>query len=170
MNILILFIIYAMKLIFIHSQRGNYCGAFPPKDTTSCTNYNTDDTLCCRLYEYTNQLFLSMCYPIQKVDYLALNGEITLNGYHYFLDCGISQGTTCGTIFAPQSYKDCSQFSTSDNSCCYYKYKDDTSCVWLGKPDVGEIHSNGISLICDSTFLITYMARIIFMLFIVIFL
>ena len=61
-------------------------------------------------------------------------------------------GTTCGTIYSPKSYKDCSQFSLSTNSCCYYKYKNETSCLWLGKPFTGKVDYKGLELFCDSDF------------------
>ena len=129
-----------------------YCGSWLPKDQSSCEIYNTNTTLCCYLTTFSNSIYFNMCYQINMTDYLHLNNKISLGEYVFDVDCGAIMGTTCGTIDTPQSYMDCSQFSLSTNSCCYYKYKEDSSCVWLGKPYTGKVEYKGLELLCSENF------------------
>ncbi len=131
----------------------SFCGSFLPKDENSCSFYSTNETFCCLLRTYSNGLWSQTCYPFNNTDYLQLNDQINLFGYQYSIVCDIETGTTCGNIETPQSYQDCGQFSTNLNSCCYYKYNGDSSCVWLGTPDVGQLEYNGLTLICKSSFI-----------------
>jgi hypothetical protein len=82
--------------------------------------------------------------------YIYSNNEIDLYGAHYYINCGMSLGTTCGDIQNPASYKDCGLSSLDSNSCCYVGYKEQTSCVWLGTPDTGIFEYNGITIICGA--------------------
>ncbi len=129
------------------------CGTYISEGTGTCTQYSTNETYCCYLRTYSNNFWSSMCYPINATDYLQLNGILRLGKYKYFVDCGESTGTTCGTLSNPVSYKDCSQFSRNTNTCCFVKYKNDTSCVWLGSGYNGDITYNGIELVCNSVFI-----------------
>jgi hypothetical protein len=129
------------------------CGSFIPQDTNSCFMYTSNTTYCCSLSTFSNKFHSNICYPIVKTEYLGLKNQISLGGYNYDINCGTSIGTTCGNIPVPKSHKDCSQFSLYYNSCCYYKYNGDTSCVWLGTGDTGKVESDGLTLICNSSYL-----------------
>ena len=126
------------------------CGTFIAKDINSCTMYSTSSQYCCYLTTFSNHFYSKMCYPILVQDYLNLNNVLNLGGYNYTIDCGNFIGSTCGTIMTPMSYKDCSQASLKDNSCCYVIYKGSTSCVWLGTGDIGDVTYNGLTIICGA--------------------
>jgi hypothetical protein len=129
------------------------CGSFVPQDSNSCFMYSTNTTYCCSLSTFSNKFYSNICYPISMTDYLPLNNKINLGGYEYDINCGTFIGTTCGYVSTPVSYKDCSQFSKNTNSCCFMKYQGDTSCVWLGTGDTGQVEYNGLVLICEADFL-----------------
>lgn len=152
--------------IILRTSLCDFCGSYLPNGIGSCTIYNTPDQHCCLLTTFTNDLTSTLCYPIPFSQYLALKGQITLNGYSYTIDCGEGLGAICGNVPNPLSYKDCSQFSTVANSCCYYEYLSDTGCVWLGQPYLGELSTNGIKLICSTERLylnILYLSVVIFL-------
>jgi hypothetical protein len=129
------------------------CGSYLAEGVGACTQYSTNTTLCCYLRTYSNKYWSSICHSINATDYLGLNGKLKLGDFEYMIDCGDTIGTTCGTIMKPVSYKDCSQFSRSTNSCCFVKYKQDTSCVWLGAGYTGEISYQGLELVCNANYL-----------------
>jgi hypothetical protein len=147
-TVILLFLLIRKTL---SSSSFDYCASFLAEGVGACTQYSTNTTLCCYLRTYSNKYWSSICHSINATDYLALNGKIKLGDYEYFIDCGDTIGTTCGTIMKPMSYKDCSQFSRNTNSCCFVKYKEDTSCVWLGTGHTGEISYNGLELVCHSS-------------------
>jgi hypothetical protein len=146
-NKLIYLILLYLNLVIC--QKGE-CGSFLPQDLGSCSIYSNKDDLCCFLTTYNNNFYSSICYPIKATKYLYLDNKISLGGINYSVDCGRFTGTKCGTIDNPINFRDCSISSLSYNSCCFMKYDDSTSCVWLGNPNTGEIISNGITLICSA--------------------
>lgn len=148
-----IYFIILFNLSIIHEINSYYCGSWLPKDQSSCEIYNTNSTLCCYLTTFSNGIYFNMCYQINMTDYLHLNDKISLGEYDFDVDCGAIMGTTCGTINTPKSYVDCSQFSLNTNSCCYYKYKNDSSCVWLGKPYTGRVEYEGLELFCNDTYI-----------------
>jgi hypothetical protein len=125
------------------------CGSYLPKDLQSCTPYSTNSTFCCFLQSYSSEAIINTCYPISKEDYYTLNGQMTLNRVVYNIDCGVSLGTTCGTTYNPISHVDCGNSSTDTNSCCFYKYKKYTGCVWLDTRSVGHVSVNGLEVTCS---------------------
>lgn len=148
----LLLITFAFTNILI-KVNSYYCGSWLPKDQSSCEIYNTNTTLCCYLTTFSNGVYFNMCYQINMTDYLFLNNKITLGDYKFDIDCGMNMGTTCGTIMTPKSYKDCSMFSLDVNSCCYYNYKNDTSCIWLGSAYTGRLEYKGLELVCGGGFI-----------------
>ena len=118
-----------------------------------------------------------MCYPFKREYYYRMSRQVIINGYTYSVDCGDSRGTLCGDVVNPVNYKDCSIYSKSDNSCCFYKYtykeeneteyKTDTNCVWLGTGDIGEMSYNKLTIICTSGYL-KYSIISLFLFFIII--
>lgn len=138
-----------VKYIFSQSR----CGSFVPQDSNSCFMFSTNTTYCCSLSTFSNKFHSNICYPIKMNEYLPLNNRINLGGYDYGIDCGNFIGTTCGFISSPVTYKDCSQFSRNSNSCCFMKFQEDTSCVWLGTGDTGQVEYNGLTLICEANYL-----------------
>ena len=94
-----------------------------------------------------------------------MSRQVKINGYLYSVDCGESRGTLCGDVVNPVSYKDCSIYSKSDNSCCFYRYfykpdensteyEEETNCVWLGTSDIGEMSYKRLQIICGSKIII----------------
>ena len=112
-----------------------------------------------------------MCYPFSRDIYYKMSRTVKINGYSFSVDCGNSRGTLCGDIVNPVSYKDCSIYSTSSNSCCFYKYtykkpktdkekntteeewETETNCVWLGTGDIGEMSYNKLTIICSNNYM-----------------
>jgi hypothetical protein len=128
------------------------CGSYLPKDTLSCTPSGTPENYCCLLQTYINSVMVSTCYPIPRLKYLALEDQMTLNDITYNIDCGIDVGTNCGNIYSPVGYKDCGKFSTQTSACCYFKYKEDTGCIWSGNTSVGIVEYNGLTIVCSQNY------------------
>ena len=153
MTISILLIIYLLK-----ESNLSYCGSYIPNNGGSCWQYTNATSICCFLRGNFEGNYHTMCYPFSRDIYYKMSRSVKINGYSYQLDCGKSRGILCGDVVDPVSYKDCSIFSTSSNSCCFYRYQykdpgsdnfiEDTNCVWLGTPDVGEMSFNKLTIIC----------------------
>jgi hypothetical protein len=140
-------IVFAILIDYIYNM--TTCGSYLPKDLSSCTPYSTNSTHCCFLQSYSGDAIINTCYPIEKQEYYSLKGSMRLNGIDYTIDCGVSLGTTCGTIYNPKSHVDCGNSSTGSNSCCFYKYKGETGCVWLDTRSIGYVKYNGLELTCS---------------------
>ena len=154
-NILIIIIIICV-FQYISSS---YCGSYIPYDGSSCFQYTNESSICCFLRGNFEGNYHTMCYPFNREIYYKMSRKVKINGYTYSVDCGESRGTLCGDVVNPVNYKDCSIYSKSDNSCCFYKYyyktdnesKDwevETNCVWLGTGDIGEMSYKRLQIIC----------------------
>ena len=171
----ILIIIILISLLDIISN--SYCGSYIPYDGNSCFQYTNSSSICCFLRGNFEGNYHTMCYPFSRDIYYKMSRTVKINGYSFSVDCGSSRGTLCGDIVNPVSYKDCSIYSKSDNSCCFYKYnyknpeederQTETNCVWLGTGDIGEMSYNNLTIICSSNFM-KYSIMTIFLLFIMI--
>ena len=148
MNLFIFFLSF-----LINYSLSSYCGSYLPKDSSTCDKFDTTDKICCHLQGNFNGAPHSMCYPFSRDIYYSLSRSIELNGYRYKLNCGIKRGTSCGQIVNPQSYKDYSISSKKSNSCCFYRYKTQTNCVWLGTSDVGTMQYKDLLVICSGNYL-----------------
>ena len=153
------FLLITLTLTIFFSLFSTYispasCGSYLAVDSSSCIPYSTNTTLCCLLTANFQDIYISSCYAINYTDYFGLNDQIVLGNYTYEIDCGQVMGSTCGSITTPRSYKDCGQAGTTTNACCYYEYKNDTSCMWLGSPYVGQLEYNGLTLICNADILV----------------
>lgn len=157
---------YSVVLIFIALLKlvsNSYCGSYIPYDGSSCFQYTNASSICCFLRGNFEGNYHTMCYPFSRDIYYKMSRTVKINGYSFSVDCGSSRGTLCGDIVNPVSYKDCSIYSKSDNSCCFYKYsyknddnesfQTETNCVWLGTGDIGEMTYNKLTLICSSKFM-----------------
>ena len=156
MKMILIIIIFISLLPLILNS---YCGSYIPYDGSSCFQYTNSSSICCFLRGNFEGNYHTMCYPFSRDIYYKMSRTVKINGYSFSVDCGSSRGTLCGDIVNPVSYKDCSIYSKSDNSCCFYKYtykNDDeewlteTNCVWLGTGDIGEMSYNKLTLICIS--------------------
>ena len=146
-------------LSLLQHTKNSYCGSYIPYSGRSCFEYTNSTSICCFLRGNFEGNYHTMCYPFSRDIYYKMTRQVKINGYLFTVDCGRSRGTLCGDVVNPVSYKDCSIYSTSDNSCCFYKYiyknpdEDDwnteTNCVWLGSPDIGEMSYNKLTLICS---------------------
>ena len=157
---------YLIVLIFIALLKlisNSYCGSYIPYDGSSCFQYTNASSICCFLRGNFEGNYHTMCYPFSRDIYYKMSRRVKINGYSFSVDCGSSRGTLCGDIVNPVSYKDCSIYSKSDNSCCFYEYKyrnnenetyqTERNCVWLGTGDIGEMSYNKLTLICSSKFM-----------------
>ena len=178
----IIIIIILISLFELISN--SYCGSYIPYDGSSCFQYTNSSSICCFLRGNFEGNYHTMCYPFSRDIYYKMSRTVKINGYSFSVDCGSSRGTLCGDIVNPVSYKDCSIYSKSDNSCCFYKYtyknpdkishdesEDDwqteTNCVWLGTGDIGEMSYNKLTVICSSNYL-KYSILLLFLIFIMI--
>ena len=157
----ILIITILISLLDIISN--SYCGSYIPYDGSSCFQYTNSSSICCFLRGNFEGNYHTMCYPFSRDIYYKMSRTVKINGYSFSVDCGSSRGTLCGDIVNPVSYKDCSIYSKSDNSCCFYKYtyknpdekewQTETNCVWLGTGDIGEMSYNKLTIICSNKYL-----------------
>jgi hypothetical protein len=109
------------------------CGVPDPKNSTDCTQHNNMFTYCCYMTSSNKSNF---CQPILPTKYQPSMSSWSVNGTNYGIKCDIkegSMGSPCGVI-GPKNYTDCTKYSTSKNSCCFYKNStlDITYCFWMG--------------------------------------
>lgn len=133
--------------------KSSYCGSYLPKDETSCDKFTHSTNICCHLTGKLYGTIQSMCYPFVREDYYRMKRTVGINEFNFKLKCGNKRGASCGQVVNPVTYKDCSIYSESKNSCCYYTYKGTTNCVWLGNSNVGTMKYKDLLLICKGTFL-----------------
>ena len=167
---------YIIFSFLISMSISSYCGSYIPYDGSSCFQYTNSSSICCFLRGNFEGNYHTMCYPFSRDIYYKMSRTVKINGYSFSVDCGSSRGTLCGDIVNPVSYKDCSIYSKSDNSCCFYKYmyknpddddwQTETNCVWLGTGDIGEMSYNKLTIICSSKYLRMNIILIILMIFI----
>ena len=174
-------ILFILFISLFESIINSYCGSYIPYDGDSCFQYTNSSSICCFLRGNFEGNYHTMCYPFSRDIYYKMSRTVKINGYSFSVDCGSSRGTLCGDIVNPVSYKDCSIYSTSSNSCCFYKYtyknpktsedeedewETETNCVWLGTGDIGEMSYNKLTIICSSN-LIKFNTISLFLLFII---
>ena len=156
------FFIFIIFICLLKCITNSYCGSYIPYDGSSCFQYTNATSICCFLRGNFEGNYHTMCYPFSRDIYYKMSRTVRINGYSFSVDCGSSRGTLCGDIVNPVSYKDCSIYSKSGNSCCFYKYmyknpddpewQTETNCVWLGTGDIGEMSYNKLTIICSSNY------------------
>ena len=154
--------IFIIFICLLKCITNSYCGSYIPYDGSSCFQYTNATSICCFLRGNFEGNYHTMCYPFSRDIYYKMSRTVRINGYSFSVDCGSSRGTLCGDIVNPVSYKDCSIYSKSGNSCCFYKYmyknpddpewQTETNCVWLGTGDIGEMSYNKLTIICSSKY------------------
>ena len=154
--------IFIIFICLLKCITNSYCGSYIPYDGSSCFQYTNATSICCFLRGNFEGNYHTMCYPFSRDIYYKMSRTVRINGYSFSVDCGSSRGTLCGDIVNPVSYKDCSIYSKSGNSCCFYKYmyknpddpewQTETNCVWLGTGDIGEMSYNKLTIICSSNY------------------
>ena len=173
------FFAFIINIIFLFYQsNSSYCGSYIPYDGSSCWQYTNATSICCFLRGNFEGNYHTMCYPFSRDLYYKMSRKVKINGYTYELNCGTSRGLLCGDVVDPISYKDCSIYSTKDNSCCFYKYvyrdhgkdtyTEDTNCVWLGTSDIGQMSFNKLTIICNNKYLYVNAILILLLLFLII--
>lgn len=149
-------IIIISSLCLLSYIKSSYCGSYIPMDETSCDLYTNATSICCYLISFNqDDTFNSRCYPFYRANYYFMQRTVLINEYTYKLNCGSKRGASCGQIVDPVGYKDCGLYSTTDNSCCFYSYKETTNCVWLGTSDIGtyshlDTKGDKLLVICSS--------------------
>lgn len=128
-----------------------------PKNASVCNKYMDRENYCCFLSEIKNQNnTLCYLYDITKYD-----GRYSINYKQtaYSINCGLGSsdsnnwfdsqtGKTCGML-NPTDQKNCSDSSTSSDSCCYFSYEGYKGCFWLGNKYSGTYQSQDIAFICS---------------------
>ncbi len=159
----------------------SYCGSYIPKNAGTCTQYTNSSHICCFLRGSFQGYYHSMCFPFTREIYYKMGRSVKVNGYTYRLDCGEQRGALCGEVINPIMYKDCSVYSTSSNSCCFYEYRfkteyedheewdSDTNCLWLGTSAIGVMEYRNLRVICSSQNLKNYILKLIPLLLLVLF-
>lgn len=156
-NILSFISLYILIIcLFVNKRvKSSYCGSYIPYSEGTCDSFTNDTFICCYLSGKYNGNYFNQCYPFERKEYYKLTRTIYFNGYEFSLDCGKKRGALCGDVVNPISYQDCGIYSTKKNSCCFYKYKSTTNCVWLGSPDIGTFTDpvTNITVICSMNFI-----------------
>jgi hypothetical protein len=109
------------------------CGLPNPQHSTDCTQFNNMFTYCCYMTSLSKPNF---CQPILPTKYQTSITSWTVNDTSFGINCDIKEGSLgspCGVV-DPKNYTDCTKYSTSKNSCCFYKNStlDLTYCFWMG--------------------------------------
>ena len=171
-------LIFIISITLLKYISNSYCGSYIPYDGSSCFQYTNATSICCFLRGNFEGNYHTMCYPFSRDIYYKMSRTVKVNGYRFSVDCGTSRGTLCGDIVNPVSYKDCSIYSKSGNSCCFYKYtyrnsdeepwQTETNCVWLGTGDIGEMSYNKLTIICSNNYIkFSLISLFIFLIFII---
>ena len=147
------FLLLFLPFFLFPFSYSSYCGSYLPDGEGSCDQFTNSTFICCYLTGKLLGTFQNMCYPFDRETYYRMSRSVEINGYKYKLDCGQSRGASCGQIVNPVSYKDCGLYSTSGNSCCFYKYQAQTNCVWLGKSNIGTMVYKDLTVICGGSYL-----------------
>jgi hypothetical protein len=105
-------------------------------------NLETKNSKCCFLKNVTDITGeTNLCYLVDNYSkYTNDEDQIYyLNGVEFEIDCDTDSsdkatGQLCG-IESPSNFTDCTKYSISGNSCCFYKnfLTNSTSCFWLGR-------------------------------------
>jgi hypothetical protein len=126
--------------MLLPSTAGN-CGNPSPANSTDCTSSNNQTTYCCYMTPYDGSP--NFCNWISPPAYLPSMVNYTLENSTYGIDCDIiegTQGTPCG-VNNPLSPSNCTAFSNSTDSCCYYT-GGPNYCFWLGFKGYGTLRAN----------------------------
>ena len=127
--------------MLLPSTAGN-CGNPSPGISTDCTSSNNQTNYCCYMTPLDG-VSPNFCNWISPPEYLPSMVNYTLENSIYGIDCDIivgTQGTPCG-INHPISASNCTSFSNSTNSCCYYT-GGPNYCFWLGFKGRGALRAN----------------------------
>jgi hypothetical protein len=112
----------------------NACGVPNPTKKEDCFKSSDIFSYCCYLTPPTGAG--GICQPINPTKYQTSMKTWMVNGTSYGIDCGITEGamgTPCGVV-EPKVYTDCTKYSTTNNSCCYYTNSTISVnyCFWMG--------------------------------------
>ena len=156
MSYYIIFIIIISIISYIHSDC--ILGTIASK-SSECLKDTSYDEYCCFISPLRDESLPSICYPYKKEKYYG-NLNINYNKQLYAIDCGIGSSYmdpdwnmtledrySCGKD-NPNDYKDCTDDSTHENSCCFYEGYDLKRCYWLGIKYTGKAYDNGYKFIC----------------------
>jgi hypothetical protein len=111
-----------------------YCGQGTPTKKEDCTKYSDTFNYCCYMTPANGTA--NFCYNVAPTKFQTSMKTWNINGTNYGVDCGIqdgAMGTPCGVV-NPTIYTDCTRYSTTNNSCCYYTNATIgvNYCFWIG--------------------------------------
>jgi hypothetical protein len=152
----IIFIFFRFLLLEVS---GACTSDFSPKNYTDCNIHSDENTYCCFLKPVNNNETQNRCLSILHGKYNG-DGTINYNKIPYSIYCGMgtvmgaysttsSYGNSCG-VMMPKTPEICSQFSTEQNSCCYYENGHLTGCYWLGAKYESHVEVDGKKFSCFS--------------------
>ena len=139
-----LYIILFVSCEYEINLDGEGCESSPtnPPYKEACISYNTEDTACCyATIEFQNQTKANKCLPVPRDARFALN-FLTIfsfedyNGLEYkdvtaVFECG-QKDKICG-MNSPEQIFQCSEHSSTTQSCCYLSTPTYTECVLSDK-------------------------------------
>ena len=177
-NIFLITILLKISKIF-SQQTADSCYKINPNDDIDCFLNTNSTNYCCYLYLtneikelYNNTLLPKLCLSIYKDKYNKL-GNINYYNINYRINCGIGTQILSGSqisqagkncsIDNPKTANDCYNFSTTEDQCCFYNYKNLTGCYILGTTFNGYSNSDDISLVCKAIYLKFFGIKFVFL-------
>lgn len=160
-----LFIIYSKVSIILAEdpQAGDFnCPMYSkPKQDTECNRFNGKNYYCCFLTPVEANT-TNLCYPYEINSYTG-QGTINYAQITYNIKCGLgsenfsfeSSGVKMCGVLNPADEEKCFVFSTSTNSCCYFKHNEITGCYFVGAKFFGRTIIDDLLLSCQGEW-ITY--------------
>ena len=153
-----LYLFFLIQLLILNYSLQTNCGSFTPNSAGQCNNFSTDNSYCCYITQFENNVYSSICYsiPISSYRDVVNTGHLKLGVAKYtIIDCGKQVvGTTCGPN-KPYTPKDCDASSISSSNCCLYTAPNgEKGCAMSGNTLKSYYTTtNGFSIICLSRYI-----------------
>jgi hypothetical protein len=129
--------IFAILLSYAVSSTTD-CNNITPNIIMDCSSLSTLDNSCC-FYKKDNASYCMWWGSKYR-------GTVVKDGNIY--QCDNPKGSSCGNL-NPSGVTDCNVFSSSTNSCCYFKSSaGEVGCQWWGSYLKGTTEWNGRSMQC----------------------
>lgn len=145
----IFIIILILKFITIRSYSITDCQGTSAISPYSCWKI---DTKCCYLVSDKT----SKCDIIEDTTTTITTSDDIVYKVHCKLkepSVGEINSACLQTGLPPDSYKDCFKLSTATSSCCYFKYKEQKGCFYVGSRETGEKIWNNMQIMCNAAYI-----------------